>query len=72
MSAGYGNDNYNDNDSHDEGINSNDFATTWKIYLILFSKVGAEGGGLRADESLELHPNLRRRGLVVLNQVELI
>ena len=51
MSAGYGNDNYNDNDSHDEGINSNDFATTWKIYLILFSKVGAEGGGLRADEN---------------------
>ena len=50
MSAGYDNDNYNDNDSHDEGINSTDFATTWKIYLILFSKVGAEGGGQRADE----------------------
>ena len=34
MRAGYGND--NDNDGNDEDVDSTDFITTWKIYLILF------------------------------------
>ena len=33
MAAGYGND--NDNDHNDEDVDSTDFTTTWKIYLIL-------------------------------------
>ena len=36
MSAGYDNDNDNDGNSRDEDVDSTDFTTTWKIYLILF------------------------------------
>ena len=36
MPAGYGNDNDNDGNSHDEDVDSTDFTTTWKIYLISF------------------------------------
>ena len=36
MSAGYGNDIDNDDNSHDEDVDSTDFRTTWKVYLILF------------------------------------
>ena len=43
MPAGYGN--HNDNDGNDKDVDSTDFTTTWKIYLILFFKVG-----VRAEE----------------------
>ena len=36
MPAPYGNDNGNDGNSHDEYVDSTDFTTVWKIYLILF------------------------------------
>ena len=36
MSAGYDNANDDDGNSHDEDVDSTDFKTTWKIYLILF------------------------------------
>ena len=36
MSAGYGNDIDNDDNSRDEDVDSTDFRTTWKVYLILF------------------------------------
>ena len=36
MPAGYNNDHDNDGNSHDEDIDSSEFTTTWKIYLILF------------------------------------
>ena len=45
MSAGYDNDNDDDGNSHDEDVDSTDFKTTWKIYLILFFNVGAEKWG---------------------------
>ena len=60
MPPGYGK--YNDNDGNEEGVGSTEFTTTWKIYLILFFKVGsdgqwprawAEGRGLRAEENYD-------------------
>ena len=40
MSAGYGNDKDNDDNSHDEDVDSTDFTKTWKIYLFIYSSVG--------------------------------
>ena len=37
MRAGYGNDNDNDGNSHDEDVYSTGFTTAWqRLYLILF------------------------------------
>ena len=37
MRVGYGNDNDNDGNSHDEDVYSTDLTTTWqRFYLILF------------------------------------
>ena len=35
MPPGYGNDNDDDCNSHDEDVDSTDLTATWKIYLIL-------------------------------------
>ena len=40
MSTGYGNDKDNDDNRHDEDVDSTDFTTTWKIYLFIYSSVG--------------------------------
>ena len=47
MRVGYGND--NDHEGNDDDVDSTDFTSTWKIYLILSFKVGAEGRGLSAE-----------------------
>ena len=57
MRVGYDND--NDHDSNDDDVDSTDFTSTWKIYLILSFNVGAESREprdrwLRAKENQDL------------------
>ena len=52
MPTGYGSDKDNEGNSHNEDVDSTDFKANWKIYLIFFFQVGAEGPErwLRAED----------------------